>query len=106
MEAGSSWVGGSHVESSSACWMSGVEGQLNEASSSEVILPSNDGAEVELGIRAWPRCCSCDSTAGDNGSLIGGDKAVADLSFSIVGHSEGEGMLRDGYRCGLSLESA
>lgn len=96
---GSSWIGASQTSPSSCCGMSGVAGQLDNTSSSEVMLPSNDGVDDELGMRRLLRC-SCSRTEAETLIFVGGDSGVmADLSFSIVGHSLGDGIAIDGRLC-------
>ena len=89
-------MGPSHAFSACCRDISGVDGQLLEASSSEVILPSKEGAEVVFGTRRL-RSWKCARTAGESCTWNGGESGVvADLSFWIVGHWLGDGITIDG----------
>ena len=79
-------------------WLSGVAGQLSLSISSEVRLPSREGAAECAGT-----CRLCESiisrTRRDGVSRCDGVTGMAEaalLNFSIVGQAEGEGITMDG----------
>lgn len=90
-------MGNSHVGSAfSSRPRSGVEGHVDNVPSSSVEFPSRDGVDEWLGMVA---AASCSSTERASSILGGGERGVtADLSFSSVGHSLGDGMTIEGYR--------
>lgn len=82
------------------CGLSGVAGQLNLSISSDVRLPSKDGAaECSGTCRLWESIIS--RTRREGVSRFEGVTGIAEpefLNFSIVGHADGEGITMEGYR--------
>lgn len=76
----------------------GVAGQLSLSISSEVRLPSKDGAAERSGTcRLWESIISRNRRDGVSKSDgVTGMAEFALFSFSMVGHADGEGMTIDG----------